>query len=65
MPSALALISHQKSPSDKSIISEFETSFKNNLKGVFILEEIKIFNNQEFGDVRTIIIDGESFKNNA
>ena len=29
------------------------------------MEQIRIFNNPDFGDVRTIIIDGESFKNNA
>ena len=33
--------------------------------GTFLMEQIRIFNNPDFGDVRTIIIDGESFKNNA
>lgn len=53
-------------PSDKSIISFRETSFKEFLKGVFIMQELKVFENEELGlRARTLINPDGSISVNA
>lgn len=43
------------------MIPPFLRNVKTFLKGGFIMQEIQIFNNPDFGEIRTVMIDGEPY----